>query len=226
MRKWMKDWNKLNPILAEGEVGEIIGMLDTKTGDGKTPWKDLSYTGSIPVYSDPFATSTDLATKQEAATAATDIELAAHADDVLLHTSGQELAYAENATGVTTPITGGATDIVGCVITVQSNPRPVWVEANGFADMTTAPAAGSTTQLAIQITDDLGNPVGFANASVEGGAGTGGQFNLIAKFRVPPNTPTRTYRVQAAKNGGVGAFQMMNGSISPVFRTYIAAFAA
>lgn len=48
MRRWMKDWNKLNPILADGEVGEIIGMLDTKTGDGKTPWKDLRYTGTIP----------------------------------------------------------------------------------------------------------------------------------------------------------------------------------
>lgn len=45
MRKWLTDWEKLNPILADGEVGEIIGMLETKTGDGKTPWNELLYTG-------------------------------------------------------------------------------------------------------------------------------------------------------------------------------------
>lgn len=50
MRRWMKDWNALNPILADGEVGEIIGMVDTKTGDGKTPWRDLRYTGTFPEY--------------------------------------------------------------------------------------------------------------------------------------------------------------------------------
>lgn len=54
MRKWMNDWNKLNPILADGEIGHIIGLLDTKTGDGKTPWRDLPFTGSVPVNSDPF----------------------------------------------------------------------------------------------------------------------------------------------------------------------------
>lgn len=56
MRRWMKDWNKLNPILADGEVGEIIGMLDTKTGDGKTAWKDLSFTGSVPSDANSFVT--------------------------------------------------------------------------------------------------------------------------------------------------------------------------
>lgn len=44
MRKEFDDWQRLNPVLATGEVGEIEGMSITKTGDGVTPWRELSYT--------------------------------------------------------------------------------------------------------------------------------------------------------------------------------------
>jgi len=73
MRRWYEDWEKLNPVLADGEVGEIIGMVQTKTGDGVSTWKELSFTppaaesDSIPglptVRKFPFAFDTpDLAT--------------------------------------------------------------------------------------------------------------------------------------------------------------------
>lgn len=53
MRKWIEEWRKLNPILADGEVGEIIGLLVTKTGDGTTRWNDLPYTQEIAPDTDP-----------------------------------------------------------------------------------------------------------------------------------------------------------------------------
>lgn len=62
MRRWLEDWNRLNPVLADGEVGEIIGTLVTKTGDGKSPWKDLSFThlGLVVEGGVDFATSADV----------------------------------------------------------------------------------------------------------------------------------------------------------------------
>lgn len=77
MRKWFHEWQKLNPILADGEVGEIIGMLITKTGDGKSTWKELSYDSTVIPSSIPFATLADVSGKQDTDTAATDIELSA-----------------------------------------------------------------------------------------------------------------------------------------------------
>lgn len=169
--------------------------------------------------------NTSLTGKQDAGTAATDAELAAHAGDLLIHSSGIEVAYAENVTGVTTAISAAAVDVPGCVITVPANPRPVWLEANAFCDVSTAPASAATGQLGVLITDDLGNSVAFANASIEGGAGTNGQFNLIARCRIPPNTATRTYRMQANRGGSAFTYAIMNGAIAAAFRSYIAAFA-
>jgi hypothetical protein len=42
-RAWSEDWEKVDPILADGEPGFDKTQNMLKIGDGKTPWNELSY---------------------------------------------------------------------------------------------------------------------------------------------------------------------------------------
>lgn len=156
---------------------------------------------------------------------ATDAELAAHASDVLLHASGQELAYAENITGTTQTITTTAADVPGCVIVVPISARPVWVEASGIFDITTAPLAATTGTMQLSIMDEANGFVGTTILSTESG-NTSGYFTAIVRARLGPVTSAKTLRVQANRGGSTFACALSNGAIASVFRTYIAAFTA
>lgn len=151
-------------------------------------------------------------------------ELAAHADDPLLHSSGQEVAYAENATGVTTNLVAGDTDVPGCVIVVPPNPRPVWIEVGGQIDATVAPAAGSTGVARFSVVDDLDNMVGTVYGNFEGGSGVQGFLTLTGvALRIPPDTAQRTYRLRVNRSGAAYTAVLQNGAVSPAWRTWIVA---
>ena len=49
-RDTLANWNSINPVLAQGEWGWVIGTEDFKIGDGTTAWIDLPYIqfGEIP----------------------------------------------------------------------------------------------------------------------------------------------------------------------------------
>lgn len=40
-------WERINPILASGEPGYVIGKNLLKIGDGETPWNQLKYLNGI-----------------------------------------------------------------------------------------------------------------------------------------------------------------------------------
>lgn len=150
-------------------------------------------------------------------------EIAAHASDTLLHSSGQELAYAENITGTVQTITTTATDVPGCVITVPASTKPVWVEAQGIFDITGAPAAATTGTMQLSIMDGAAF-VATAILSVEPG-NTSGFFTVVVRGRLGPVAAPKTLRLQANRGGSAFAATLGNGSIDPVFKTFIAAFA-
>ena len=49
-RDTLANWNSVNPILAQGEIGWVIGTEDFKIGDGVHPWLELDFLqfGEIP----------------------------------------------------------------------------------------------------------------------------------------------------------------------------------
>lgn len=146
-----------------------------------------------------------------------------HANNVLIHSSGQELAYAENITGTVQTMTATATDVPGCVITVPVSTRPVWVEAQGIFDITTAPAAGTTGTMQLSIMDGTAF-VATSILSVEPG-NTSGFFTVVVRGRLGVVTSPKTLRLQANRGGSTFAATLGNGSIDPVFKSFIAAFA-
>lgn len=153
------------------------------------------------------------------------VELNNHAADALLHSSGQEVAYAENVSTIAQVATTAAVVIDGCTIVVPPNPRPVWVEASALFDVTTAAAAGATGTVSTGINVGA-DAKAAAILSVES-AGTVGYVTVVSRYRIPPNTPEATYSAVFSKGGNATfAAQILNGGIAPAFRSYISAIAA
>ena len=42
------NWSRINPVLAQDELGFETHTHYVKLGDGRTPWRDLPYRGSLP----------------------------------------------------------------------------------------------------------------------------------------------------------------------------------
>lgn len=177
--------------------------------------REVSVQDATPMPNTPGALPADLAT---------DVELATHASDLLIHSSGLELAYAENISGVVQAMTAAAADVPGCTIVVPVSQRPVWVEAQGIFDITGTPAAGTTGTMQLSIMDGSAF-VATAIASVEPG-NTNGFFTVPVRGRLGPVTSPKTLRLQANRGGSTFAATLGNGNIDPVFKSYIAAFAA
>lgn len=74
-------WKKVNPILADGEVGYETDSRQRKIGDGRTPWNELPYDGNPCLQS--TGTSEDFAMSQDAVTK--ELEgISAIVDDILI----------------------------------------------------------------------------------------------------------------------------------------------
>lgn len=179
------------------------------------------------VYTDPFiiadvpATTGDaLVDAEAAARAAAD---AAHAADALLHSSGQEIAYVENTTGTPYTLTNVATSL-GLSVTLPQSTRPIWIHGSAWVDITSSPAASNTGTAAIIVVDDQGSPVthGGDIMPIEPG-GTQGFLQLKFECRIPPNTPSRTYTLQANRGGGTWGGNIMHGQVGIAFRTWLSA---
>jgi hypothetical protein len=140
--------------------------------------------------------------------------------------SGQELGYAENASGVVQVMTGGFVDVPGCSIVVPPTLRGVYLEAFGNFSIPTIPAAATTVVAQMGILDELGNFMGFGNMSIyPGGDNTGFDF-IHAKGRAPASTIPKTYRIQVKQAGGVAVTQLLNGNIASAFKTWISVVSA
>lgn len=149
----------------------------------------------------------------------------AHAQDALLHSSGQEIAYAENASGTALVLGTSSAAVDGCSIVLPPNPRPVWIEYFGLIDVVTAPATGGTgTATLAVVATSSGAAVSAALTSAFGPNGASGYMTIFGRFRIPPNTATDTYYVTVNRGGQTWAGNLMNGTIAPAFKTYIAAF--
>lgn len=168
-----------------------------------------------------------LANKQDASTAATDLELGQHAADTLLHSSGKELAYVENVSGVLQPVNSTVlADVTGMTITVPPQTRPYWVRGEAMLDVSTAPAAAATGQMQLIIVDDVGTGLAAWEGCIEGGAGTSGQFTGKLDARIEAGAPQKTYRMQVSRGSTSFAFDVKQGSGSPVFKSWLSAISA
>lgn len=236
MRKWLKDWEKLNPILADGEVGEIIGMLETKTGDGKTPWNELLYTGesdSVGTFSadDIPVTTSGLVvvshTDVQAALADLDAAQASHAADELLHSSGQEVNYVQNDTGTITTLSWAPISVDLLTFSIPATSRPVLVRAQVHIDFDTIPADGTTASINLFIANGLytndfdTDYVGFTIVPVY--HGTIDDFVTVkVEGRLAPSASARVVNVYS--NANSLDCHVMNGAIVPkAFKSWMQA---
>lgn len=196
-----------NTLVVESDTGR------TKMGDGTTRYNALPYStegaGAPVTEVDPVAGAA----------------LSAHAADQLLHSSGKELACSENVSGVLQSVNSTVlADITGCVITVPAQARPYYVEGEAMLDVSTAPAAAATGQMQLVLVDDAGTGLAAWEGCIEGGAGTAGQFTGRVKGRIPAGASAKTYRLQVSRGSTAFTFDVKNGSGSPVFKSWIAAY--
>jgi hypothetical protein len=107
--------------------------------------------------------------------------------------------------------------------------RPIWLEGFAIVDVTTAPAASGTGIVTLSAVDDQGSPVtvGADVKPFESGSGSAGYGGAFFRCRIAANTPARTYTLMANR-GGDSTFRasVLNGGISPAFRSYLAAYIA
>lgn len=133
---------------------------------------------------------------------------------------GQELAYAENVTGAVQALGTVLTDLVGCSIFVPQSDRPVWVDAEFWLDVTTAPVG--TGNAGLNVLNEAGAVLGGCLVPLESTSNAG--FAVVhARFRIPPGTPAGTIRAAANRSGVAYVASVMHGAIGPAFRSYIAA---
>lgn len=166
--------------------------------------------------------------KQDASTASTDAELNAHAADLLLHSSGQELAYAENVTG--TPLVVPAavyTDVPGCAITVPTSVRPVYLIGRVYWDITAMPATASAMLNVItQLAAADGTGIDAASSTFAGNTSgsSSGFVEQKVEVRLGPVAAPTTYKVQAYRSSLSGfAASVLNGAT--LARSWIGAYA-
>lgn len=147
--------------------------------------------------------------------------LAAHAADLALHSSGQELDYVEDISGVAYPLTTVSTSL-GLSRTVPNQSRPVWLMGEAQVDVTTAPAAGGTGVAILQIKDSSGLKNAGA-VSFEGAAGVAGLVTVRVFYRVPANTPQDTYTLYALRAASGDATFRASLVNSALARTFLSA---
>lgn len=197
-----------NTIVVESDTGRI------KTGDGATRYNALQYStegGAAVPESDPVAGSA----------------LAAHIADLLQHSSGKEVGYSENITGVTLGLTTGMLAIAGVAVVVPTSPRPQYLHFGLWADVTTAAAAATTGNVAVNVVDETA-AVWAADFFPFEGADSLGYAQLKGMARIPPNTPEHTYSLLVSRSGNATfRASIMNGAAgSAAFRSYLAVLAA
>lgn len=137
-----------------------------------------------------------------------------------------EIAYAKNETGVVDVLNAALTDVTGLVFTLPQVGQPVYIKARILVDVTAAPAASSSGDVNLTIVDDTGTPLEQSIMPIEPG-GTNGYIDVKVEARLDPNTPSRTYRAQASRSGNATfTGQILHGSLSPVFRSWMRALKA
>lgn len=145
--------------------------------------------------------------------------------------SGQEIFYSANVTGTTLALgstlpTAAGTSLL-CSGLVPQSTRPIWLYAEAFADVTTAPAAGGTGNVNLLVYDDQGTPVmadGSGIEPFESGSGTSGYARCAYSARIAPNTTSRTYTLYAYRTGdSTFRASILNGANAPVYRSYLRA---
>lgn len=165
---------------------------------------------------------TELATGESANL---DLPSVAHVHDLLLHTSGQELAFAQNASGSSTTCSANAlgsnNDIAGCLISVPASPRPMWVEIMAEVIQTTA----GNGNACLDIVETTGTLTVRAAGFVRLPNVVNGVALLQYRWRFGPTTESRTFKLQArlqADSGSTPGAKIANYGSYP---TYILAFA-
>lgn len=150
-------------------------------------------------------------------------DLDAHIADILLHSSGKEVAYAENVTAVAYPLTTATVALAGCSIVVPQSIRPQYLSFSFWVDVTTAPAATKAGMVGSNVIDEAGTVWGGDILPFEASGDTASFAQLQGEFRIPPNTPQHTYTVYANRSGD-SAFRasVVHGGIGQAFRSYIA----
>ncbi len=151
-----------------------------------------------------------------------------HTTDALLHSSGQEVAYAENVSGTTQALTTTTTNLASLsALTIPISQRPVWVSAEVHIDVTTTPAASSIAAVTLSLADDAGTILGFSSIVYTSAAATGinnGTSRVYTRLDPAYLTVERVVRLQVGKDGNATfAAQVMNGAVAPGYRSWIEA---
>ena len=129
----------------------------------------------------------------------TSAALAAHAGDLTIHSSGQEIDYLEDIS--TTKYTLTTSSVYqGLSIVVPASTQPAWLTTEALLDVTTAPAAGGTGTATLQIKNSGGTVKGAGIMSFESGSGTQGLVTVRAFLRVAPGAGD-TYSLWALRGG-------------------------
>lgn len=155
-----------------------------------------------------------------------DPDVAAHAADTLLHSSGQRTGLAINETGTSYTLTTSSVAVTGSSVALPQIPRPQVLEAKvTFKHGGTMTADTTTTAFAV-IFDDLGNPLESAGITFTGAnSSCWGTAEFSADIEA--NAPARTYHIEVYRNGSTsGVVVLMNGLISNVNRSRLRARAA
>jgi hypothetical protein len=169
-----------------------------------------------------------LATKQDAATAATDAELAAHAGDSSLHSSGQRTGYAFNESGTAQTVTTSAAAIPTTSFLLPQISRPQVLEGRCSVKCTVSmtATAGTVTYVNLNIVDDLGNILELGTVEFDA-VNTSGWATIRVCADIPANAAARTYHLEVLRGGSAsGTFQVLNGAVSVAYRSALRAVAA
>lgn len=150
--------------------------------------------------------------------------LTAHSADALVHSSGLEIAYAENVTNTPLVLPAAAyTDIPGCSITIPPTVRPVWIEGRFYFDITASPAAGTTTNLQAVLTDELDANLDAGSLPLESNAVATGFAEVRVMMRLGIVTAQKTIRLRGYRSNTAGfTGQILNGSTAA--KSWITAF--
>lgn len=125
--------------------------------------------------------------------------------DELLRSSGQMVAYAENATGTATTIPAAAfIDIPGCSITVGPTVRPLWIKGRAYVDLTATPIAGTTTNLQLYLMDELDATIDGTSVPIESNGVATGFADLKFETHIGVLAVPKTYRLRAYRSATTG----------------------
>lgn len=198
-------------------VEEWAGLsADDKAAFALVEWTDLLGAAGDVTSSELI---TALAPKQDASSAATDAEMATHAADTLLHSSGQRTGLAVNETGTGLTLTTASAVVAGTSVAAPSIARPQVLEAKCIFKFGTVMTADTSTSAFLLIVDDLGNFIETGAVTFTGATNScWGTCEFTAD--IPAGAAARTYHLEAYRNGSTtGSIVLMNGLISAGNRT-------